>query len=204
LSTIFTYFYKKIHSHFDIYIINFALFSTESVDKWNNLSTTTMKTTKPTTTSNGAADGVVPTTSVVVATSTIELNLVADALHNFTDGLAIGATYSLLTQKQQQQQHDLHDDNDHDDHPDVVQSSTSLFNLVVRSRGGLATIAILFHKVPHELGDLCTLVKAGYSKKQAVLNDHHPDQSTKNVVRTISFVQTTATINTAEPIDIQY
>jgi zinc transporter 7 len=78
--------------------------------------------------------------------STIFLNLAADALHNFTDGLAIGATYSLQSNK-----------------PDVSLSS------LLSSRGGLATLAILFHEVPHELGDFCTLVKAGYSKSQAVM-----------------------------------
>jgi zinc transporter 7 len=80
-----------------------------------------------------------PKTSVVV------LNLVADSLHNFTDGLAIGASFALGNA-----------------HPDMSVASLLL------SRGGLATLSILCHEIPHELGDFATLVRAGYSKYQAV------------------------------------
>jgi zinc transporter ZupT len=40
---------------------------------------------------------------------------------------------------------------------------------LVSSRGGLATISILLHELPHELGDFATLVRAGLSKKRAIL-----------------------------------
>jgi zinc transporter 7 len=80
-----------------------------------------------------------PKTSVVV------LNLVADALHNFTDGLAIGASFALGN----------------------TPADLSVASLLL-SRGGLATLSILCHEIPHELGDFATLVRAGYSKYQAV------------------------------------
>jgi solute carrier family 39 (zinc transporter), member 7 len=70
--------------------------------------------------------------------SLILLNLVADALHNFTDGLAIGATYATTS-------------------TDATSLSTELTLssvwtlLKTHSRGGLATLSILFHEIPHEL-----------------------------------------------------
>jgi solute carrier family 39 (zinc transporter), member 7 len=79
-------------------------------------------------------------------TSVVLLNLAADSLHNFTDGLAIGASFCIQSQK----------------------TELTLASLLA-SRGGLATISVLFHEIPHELGDFCTLVRAGYSKQQAVL-----------------------------------
>lgn len=78
----------------------------------------------------------------------ILLNLAGDALHNFTDGLAIGASFSIQGS--------------------LIQHDASLLNLI-SSRGGLATISILLHELPHELGDFATLVRAGCSKKQAIL-----------------------------------
>lgn len=80
--------------------------------------------------------------------STILLNLAADALHNFTDGLAIGASYAIFGKQ-------------------VEASNLSVADLL-RSRGGLASVSVLFHEVPHELGDFCTLVRAGYSRNQAI------------------------------------
>lgn len=80
-------------------------------------------------------------------TSTILLNLVADAMHNFTDGLAIGASFSSLPKNN---------------------SAVSIWSLM-QSRGGLATLSILFHEIPHELGDFAILVKSGFSKQQAIL-----------------------------------
>jgi len=80
-------------------------------------------------------------------TATISLNLAADALHNFTDGLAIGATFSSAGH--------------HTEHASVL--------ALIRSRGGLATLSILFHEIPHELGDFAILVKNGFSKNQAIL-----------------------------------
>mmetsp|Transcript_1643 Transcript_1643/g.3656 ORF Transcript_1643/g.3656 Transcript_1643/m.3656 type:complete len:335 (-) Transcript_1643:67-1071(-) len=79
-------------------------------------------------------------------TSTVLLNLTADALHNFTDGLAIGTSFSNFS---------------------GGAGSGSILDLV-KSRGGLATLSILFHEIPHELGDFAILVKNGFSKQQAI------------------------------------
>ncbi|XP_076352997.1 zinc transporter catecholamines up [Tachypleus tridentatus] len=62
------------------------------------------------------------------------LNLAADFTHNFTDGLAIGASY-----------------------------------LAGRNIGIVTTITILFHEVPHEIGDFAILIQSGCSKKKAML-----------------------------------
>lgn len=61
------------------------------------------------------------------------LNLAADITHNFTDGLAIGASY-----------------------------------LAGQNVGIITTITILFHEVPHEIGDFAILVQSGCSKKKAM------------------------------------
>ncbi|XP_065218225.1 zinc transporter Slc39a7-like [Planococcus citri] len=61
------------------------------------------------------------------------LNLAADFTHNFTDGLAIGASY-----------------------------------LAGRTVGWVTTITILFHEIPHEIGDFAILVQSGCSKKKAM------------------------------------
>lgn len=79
--------------------------------------------------------------------STVLLNLAADALHNFTDGLAIGASFA---------------------HHDATLDSSSSFWTLMRSRGGLATLSIMFHEIPHELGDFAILVKQGFSKRSAI------------------------------------
>lgn len=62
------------------------------------------------------------------------LNLAADFTHNFTDGLAIGASY-----------------------------------LAGETVGLVTTITILFHEVPHEIGDFAILVQSGCSKKKVSL-----------------------------------
>ncbi|XP_013786533.1 protein catecholamines up-like [Limulus polyphemus] len=62
------------------------------------------------------------------------LNLAADFTHNFTDGLAIGASY-----------------------------------LAGRNIGIVTTITILFHEVPHEIGDFAILIQSGCSKKKAMM-----------------------------------
>jgi zinc transporter 7 len=80
-------------------------------------------------------------------TSTVWLNLAADAMHNFTDGLAIGAAFSISS---------------------TTTEDASVLSLM-QSRGGLATLSILFHEIPHELGDFAILVKNGFSKNQAIL-----------------------------------
>jgi zinc transporter 7 len=82
----------------------------------------------------------------LVFSSSIILNLTADALHNFTDGLAIGASFATAS-----------------DH-----SSSTTWQSLLTSRGGLATLSVLFHEIPHELGDYCILLKHGFSKTQAI------------------------------------
>ena len=62
------------------------------------------------------------------------LNLAADFTHNFTDGLAIGASY-----------------------------------LAGKSVGIVTTVTILFHEVPHEIGDFAILIQSGYPKRKAML-----------------------------------
>lgn len=59
------------------------------------------------------------------------LNLAADFTHNFTDGLAIGASY-----------------------------------LAGRNVGIITTITILFHEVPHEIGDFAILIQSGCSRRK--------------------------------------
>jgi zinc transporter 7 len=78
--------------------------------------------------------------------SSIILNMSADAMHNFTDGLAIGASYAAI----------------------VADKGESVLSLMSSSRGSLAMISILLHEIPHELGDYCTLIRAGCSKRQAI------------------------------------
>ena len=80
---------------------------------------------------------------------TIALNLAADSLHNFTDGLAIGASFASVAGS-------------------GAGADKSVLELM-KSRGGLATLSILFHEIPHELGDFAILVKNGYSKNQAIM-----------------------------------
>ncbi|MBN2487210.1 MAG: ZIP family metal transporter [Bacteroidales bacterium] len=62
------------------------------------------------------------------------LNLVADGMHNFLDGILIAAAYNI----------DIH-------------------------TGIIATIAIVAHEIPQEIGDFAVLVQAGYTKKKALL-----------------------------------
>jgi zinc transporter 7 len=78
--------------------------------------------------------------------SSVLLNLLGDSLHNFTDGLAIGATFAAS---------EMHS---HD---------ASVFSLL-KSRGGLATASVFFHEIPHELGDFASLLKAGFSRNMAI------------------------------------
>jgi solute carrier family 39 (zinc transporter), member 7 len=71
--------------------------------------------------------------------SIILLNLVADSLHNFTDGLAIGASYSLMDKSAST----------------LTTSTTTVWStLTSNSRGGFATLSICFHEIPHELSKL--------------------------------------------------
>jgi solute carrier family 39 (zinc transporter), member 7 len=83
--------------------------------------------------------------------SAVILNLLGDSLHNFTDGVAIGVSFASSAAV-----------NNHNE------TSMNVMQLV-GSRGGIATLSILMHEVPHELGDFAVLVKNGLSKKQAIL-----------------------------------
>lgn len=84
-----------------------------------------------------ANDGAIPLKTT--KRSIILLNLVADALHNYTDGLAIGASYSMIDKSA----------------ATSSSMSTSLASvwstLKSHSRGGFATLSICFHEIPHEL-----------------------------------------------------
>lgn len=61
------------------------------------------------------------------------LNLAADFAHNFTDGLAIGASF-----------------------------------LAGQNIGIITTLTILFHEVPHEIGDFAILIQSGCTKQKAI------------------------------------
>ena len=61
------------------------------------------------------------------------LNLAADFMHNFTDGLAIGASF--------------------------IAGSTV---------GFVTMVTVLFHEVPHEIGDFAILIQSGFSKRRAM------------------------------------
>jgi len=88
-----------------------------------------------------------------VFTSGVVLNLTADSLHNFTDGLAIGASFASSPTS----------------HHEIAMTTTvqSITHLLL-SRGGLASLSVLFHEIPHELGDYATLIKQGFSKRGAI------------------------------------
>jgi len=62
------------------------------------------------------------------------LNLFADGFHNFTDGLAIGASFAAG-----------------------------------RSVGMVTTFTILFHEIPHEIGDYAILIQSGFHPMKAIM-----------------------------------
>jgi len=62
------------------------------------------------------------------------LNLAADCFHNFTDGLAVGASF-----------------------------------LAGESIGMITTLTILFHEVPHEIGDFAILIQSGVPRNKAIM-----------------------------------
>merc|ERR1712172_233225 len=61
------------------------------------------------------------------------LNLAADAFHNFTDGLAIGASF-----------------------------------MAGNTVGVMTTFSILFHEIPHEIGDYAILIQSGVPRLKAI------------------------------------
>ncbi len=85
-----------------------------------------------------------------IFSSAVVLNLVGDSLHNFTDGIAIGASFAGSSSV--------------DDSLPLIQQIQTL----LKSRGGLASLAVLFHEIPHELGDYSILVSAGMTKNEAI------------------------------------
>jgi zinc transporter 7 len=87
--------------------------------------------------------------------SAVLLNLLGDALHNFTDGLAIGATF-CVTQMPSSQYNES-----------FISWTGAAFSLL-KSKGGLASISVFLHEIPHELGDFATLVRAGLTRNMAI------------------------------------
>jgi len=85
--------------------------------------------------------------SEIFTSSTVLLNLAADSLHNFTDGLSIGASFGAASGHS----HEM-----------------TVFELI-QSRGGVASLSVLFHEIPHELGDFSVLMSEGFSKTQAIV-----------------------------------
>mmetsp|Transcript_8342 Transcript_8342/g.17806 ORF Transcript_8342/g.17806 Transcript_8342/m.17806 type:complete len:356 (+) Transcript_8342:62-1129(+) len=81
-----------------------------------------------------------------ILSSPVLLSLIGDSLHNFTDGLAIGATFAAT---------------------EISHNKISAFSLL-KSKGGLASISVFLHEIPHELGDFATLVNAGLSRNMAI------------------------------------
>jgi len=102
-----------------------------------------------------------PTKTSSKFTSAVILNLVADSLHNFTDGIAIGASFAGVASSSSSSSSSVAGH----DHTSLISQVLSL----TQSRGGLASLAVLFHEIPHELGDFSILVSAGMTKKQAIM-----------------------------------
>lgn len=92
----------------------------------------------------------------LLLSSAVLLNLLGDALHNFTDGLAIGATFSVT-----------HISDSSHSHSSIISWTTSAFSLL-KSRGGLVSTSVFLHEIPHELGDFATLVRAGLTRNMAI------------------------------------
>lgn len=65
------------------------------------------------------------------------LNLLADSMHNFTDGIAIGASFSV---------------------------ATTTFDVDKQILGLTTFISVLLHEIPHEIGDFSILIESGLTK----------------------------------------
>jgi zinc transporter 7 len=114
-------------------------------------------------TTNGTCDGSKATAHHttksqwrLIFSSAVLLNLIGDALHNFTDGLAIGATFAAS-----------HIPSTAFEASSPMSWLSSSFALL-KSRGGLASMSVFLHEIPHELGDFATLVNAGMSRNMAI------------------------------------
>lgn len=128
---------------------------------------------------HGAHGSAADKSGTKIFSPTVILNLASDAMHNFTDGLAIGASFAVSTMALQNDHDHDHHDHDHqddssihyDNHHDDCCKKTLMKNVItlLKSRGGLATLAIFCHEIPHELGDFAVLVSAGMSKRQAIM-----------------------------------
>lgn len=99
----------------------------------------------------------------LLCSSAVLLNLIGDALHNFTDGLAIGASFAASDIMETSSSSKLLDNTT----SSLMAWISSSFALL-KSRGGLASISVLLHEIPHELGDFATLVNAGMSRNMAI------------------------------------
>ena len=66
------------------------------------------------------------------------MTLVGDFLHNFTDGLSIGVAY-------------------------VASKFSSLLISIDYRFGVVTTMAMLFHEIPHEVGDFAVLFQLKYN-----------------------------------------
>eukprot|EP00956_Cyclotella_meneghiniana_P004762 scaffold5861_cov23-Cyclotella_meneghiniana.AAC.1 len=100
----------------------------------------------------------------LLCSSAVLLNLIGDALHNFTDGLAIGASFAASDNMETSSSSSKLLDNTSSSLMAWISSSFTL----LKSRGGLASISVLLHEIPHELGDFATLVNAGMSRNMAI------------------------------------
>jgi zinc transporter 7 len=105
---------------------------------------------------NGSTNKTTKSQWRLIFSSAVLLNLIGDALHNFTDGLAIGATFAAS-----------HIPSGAFEPTSTMTWLSSSFSLL-RSRGGLASMSVFLHEIPHELGDFATLVNAGMSRNMAI------------------------------------
>lgn len=105
---------------------------------------------------NGSANKTTKSQWRLIFSSAVLLNLIGDALHNFTDGLAIGATFAAS-----------HIPSRAFEPTSTMTWLSSSFSLL-QSRGGLASMSVFLHEIPHELGDFATLVNAGMSRNMAI------------------------------------